>query len=72
MMLIVAVPADYLAYTPSLERIVSNYERFAEAHRWVPAGQIWVGGRMSPFALRSLERRGWLIVENADSRLRRE
>ncbi len=70
--MIVAVPADYLVYTPSLERIVSKYERFAEAHRWVRARQIWVGGRMSSFALRSLERRGWLIVENADSRLRRE
>lgn len=66
---VVAVPADYLAWTESLNQSVAGAEGPLKAVAGTGARELWLGGTISPLARKTLEAQGWKVYDNNAARM---
>jgi hypothetical protein len=55
----VAAPADYLVWTPSIAALAEGASEDARAPKGSKSQELWVAGKLSSLARRSLQRLGW-------------
>jgi hypothetical protein len=67
--IVIAVPADYVAWTDSIAQRVVNSEEQLKALAGVTGRELWVGGTLSPRTRQELESRGWKINDRTGDNL---
>ena len=60
------VPLDYMSWTKGLATVARIITQEVALMDDVTGREIWVAGRFSPLAKKSLEKMGWAIFENSD------
>jgi hypothetical protein len=66
--LVLAVPLDYLVWTPSTARVADAFAAQAKKRKMREL-QLWVGGTMSATSRMELQRQGWIVHELSEEQL---
>jgi hypothetical protein len=67
--LVVAAPVDYLVWTHSVAALAEGASDDAQALKGSKIKELWVAGKLSPLARKSLHGLGWTVREDGESRL---
>ncbi len=60
------VPLDYMSWTKGLASIARIITQEVALMKNVTGREIWVAGRFSPIARKSLEKMGWTVFEDSE------
>jgi len=61
-------PLDYLAWTEQIASAFAAIDRMAGSLSGVSGKELWFAGGVSPKARQNIERAGWKIYHNVESR----
>ncbi len=63
------VPLDYMLWTKGLSALAASVDSEVARMEGISGKEIVVTGSMSPLARESIEKMGWVVVENAENKL---
>jgi hypothetical protein len=67
--LVINAPLDYLVWTPAIAALAESANADGKASQGAARKELWVAGKVSPLARKSLEGLGWKVHEDAEARL---